>query len=242
MNTPLEDWPLTHDFDDLPGAGQQQVRETMGEDSYRAQRELHRQLSRPAAAPVEPLKATKEKLDAAFKARYTNLAGRNAVDLLPNHSSPAVHNAADASQNHSSPVAHNAADTSQNHRSPVARSQSSATAQRTSTRPTIFRWRTIQVAAASLVLLAMGYSLSFVFTPTPESTPAVREVIRYVDRPVREVEYRTVYVDRPVKVYVKLPAIDTLPVETDDNLAVNESQGVSLAGDTVMQALMVTLN
>ncbi len=100
----------------------------------------------------------------------------------------------------------------------------------------------MQVAAASLVLLAMGYSLSFVFTPTPESTPAVREVIRYVDRPVREVEYRTVYVDRPVKVYVKLPAIDTLPVETDDNPAVNESQGVSLAGDTVMQALMVTLN
>lgn len=227
MNTPLEDWPLTHDFDDLPGAGQQQVRDTMGEESYRAQRELHRQLSRPAAAPVEPLKATKEKLDAAFKARYTNLAGRNAVDPLQNHSSPAVHNAADASQNH---------------RSPAARSQSSASAHRNSTRPTIFRWRTMQVAAASLVLLAMGYSLSFVFTPTPESTPAVREVIRYVDRPVREVEYRTVYVDRPVKVYVKLPAIDTLPVETDDNLAVNESQGVSLAGDTVMQALMVTLN
>lgn len=188
MNTPLEDWPLTHDFDDLPGAGQQQVRATMGEESYRAQRELHRQFSRPAAAPVEPLKATKEKLDAAFKARYT------------------------------------------------------ATAHRTSSRSAIFRWRTIQVAAASLVLLAMGYSFSFVFTPSPESTPEVREVIRYVDRPVREVEYRTVYVDRPVKVFVQLPATETHPVETDDNLAVNENLGVSLAGDTVMQALMVTLN
>ena len=212
MNTPLEDWPLTHDFDKLTAAEQEQVRAAMGEDSYRAQRELHRQFSRPAAAPVEPLKATKDKLDAAFKARYTNLAGRNAVD------------------------------TSQNHSSPVARSQSSATAHLTNKRPVIFRWRTMQLAAASLVLLAMGYSLSFVFTPSPESTPAVREVIRYVDRPVREVEYRTVYVDRPVKVFVQLPATETLPVETDDNLAVNESQGVSLAGDTVMQALMVTLN
>lgn len=220
MNTPLEDWPLTHDFDKLTAAEQEQVRAAMGEDSYRAQRELHRQLSRPAAAPVEPLKATKEKLDAAFKARYTNLAGRNAVDPSQNRIDRA-----------SKPAAHNAPG-----------SQSSATAHHTSSRPAIFRWRTIQVAATSLVLLAMGYSLSFVFTPTPESTPVVREVIRYVDRPVREVEYRTVYVDRPVKVYMQLPATDTLPVETDDNLAVNESQGVSLAGDTVMQALMVTLN
>jgi len=100
----------------------------------------------------------------------------------------------------------------------------------------------MQVAAASLVLLAMGYSLSFVFTPTPESTPAVREVIRYVDRPVREVEYRTVYVDRVVKVYEQQPTADTIPVVAVDNLAIYESQGVSLAGDTVMQALMVTLN
>ncbi len=35
---------------------------------------------------------------------------------------------------------------------------------------------------------------------------------------------------------------DPTAVDTTDNLALNENQGVSLAGDTVLQALMVTLN
>lgn len=189
MNTTIEDWPMNRDFEDLTSAEQKQVRDAMGEETYRAHRELHRHFTGLATTPVEPLKATKEKLDTAFKARYTT-----------------------------------------------------QTAQSSGIWPQIFRWRTLQVVAASLVLLTMGYSLSFVISPFRKPSPAVREVIRYVDRPVREVEYRTVYVDRPVKVYEKLPISDPTAVDTTDNLALNENQGVSMAGDTVLQALMVTLN
>lgn len=183
MKTNIEDWPLNRDFDDLDSAEQKQVRDTLGEELYRAHRELHRNFAmQTKIAPIEPLKSTKDKLDASYKARH-----------------------------------------------------------QFAMRPAISFRRAMQVAAA-LLLIATGYSLSLIFSPTVETTPTVREVIRFVDRPVREVEYRTVYVDRPVKVYEQLPTADSLPVEIADNLAVNENQGVSLAADTVLQALMVTLN
>jgi hypothetical protein len=223
MKTNIENWPLTCNFDDLDRTEQKQVRDTMGEETYRAQRELHRLFAR-TTAPLEPLNATKEKLDAAFKARYNTLVAGSKQNHSPAAEAPLSAINCDSGGTASTQPFTKA--TSENR--PVVRRR-------------IYFRKAMQVAAA-LVLIMAGYSLSFVNTPVPEAIPTDREVIRYVDRPVLEVHYRTVYVDRPVKVYEQLPAAETLPVEVTDNLALNENQGVSLAGDSVMQALMVTLN
>ena len=42
--------------------------------------------------------------------------------------------------------------------------------------------------------------------------------------------------------FITISISDPTAVDTTDNLALNENQGVSLAGDTVLQSLMVTLN
>lgn len=198
MNPNIEDWPLTRAFEDLTPQQQVRVCSEMGEELYRAMYALHRQMPLRESAQVKPLDITKDKLDAAFKARYASVKNQNSP------SEPMLHAVA--------------------------------------VRPGFLSWRFLRFAAVAIVLLSLGYSLGVMFAPNQEPQLQVREPIRYVDRPVHEVEYRTVYVDRPVVVYEQLPVYDSLPLEHTTDLVQQESGGTSLAGDSLLQNFVITLN
>ncbi len=93
-------------------------------------------------------------------------------------------------------------------------------------------------AAVAIAVLVIVIGISFL---RPESPPEIihntTEIIKYVDRPVTQIEY------------IKVPVIQYVTKEKEENeeeqIAVIEDtdayQGISIANDTMLQKMLVTI-
>jgi len=103
----------------------------------------------------------------------------------------------------------------------------------------IFSYQSVAAAAAIFFLLGFGSSFLRPAAP-PQIMHTTSEVVKYVDRPV--VTEVVKYVDRPVVEirYVKQPAIYDTGITQNvvfDNS--NESSGISLREDTILQKMLI---
>jgi len=95
-----------------------------------------------------------------------------------------------------------------------------------------------QATAAAVVFLLIGCSISFLRPAHIETVYKTIETIQYVDRPVKEIEY----VEIPIIRYV------TKQERRQDEIAMhnlnhilNEEQGISIADDTLIQKMQITI-
>lgn len=101
-----------------------------------------------------------------------------------------------------------------------------------------------QSAAAAILFFFAGAGLVKFFEKPQPIAQQVVQVVKYVDRPVKEVQYIRVLV--PSKPLVSSVQKDTLPnfssQSSENDLAITDVQkGISMGDDTVLQKMMVTI-
>ena len=93
-----------------------------------------------------------------------------------------------------------------------------------------------QAAAVAVIFFVFGFSSSFLRpVASPEIVHTTTEVVKYVDRPVTEI----CYVEVPVM--QQLAIRDTGITQNITHTGTNESLGVSLQDDTILQKMLVTI-
>ena len=99
-----------------------------------------------------------------------------------------------------------------------------------------------QSVAAAVIFFVLGFGTNFLHIATPpKSVHTTTEVVKYVEKPV--VTEIVKYVDRPVVEirYVKEPADDTCIAQNVLFYDSDESLGISLREDTILQKMLVTV-
>ncbi|MDR0505969.1 MAG: hypothetical protein LBH32_04005 [Dysgonamonadaceae bacterium] len=90
-----------------------------------------------------------------------------------------------------------------------------------------------QAAAVAAIFFILGFAANFLRpAPQPEIVYKTKETVKYVDRPVPQIEYVKVYVPQKTKKQADYLAYQ---IADDDTL------GVSLDKDTILQKMMVTI-
>jgi hypothetical protein len=136
---------------------------------------------------------------------------------------------------------------------------------KTRTRPFQLRMPVYQSAAAAVIFFLAGLGVSHLFERTPEviHDTLEAEVVKYVDRPIKEIQYieeprkeaplkasqsLSMPLPEPVEEYWTAPESNSEVIRQQEivleniNLALNETNGMSLGDDTVMQKMMVTIH
>jgi hypothetical protein len=132
------------------------------------------------------------------------------------------------------------------------------------TRPFQLWMPVYQSAAAAVIFFLAGLGVSHLFVRTPEvihDTLEV-EVVKYVDRPIKEIQYievpakktplqasqsQSIPLPEHVEEYWMAPESNSEVLRQQEitmaniNLALNETNGMSLGDDTVLQKMMVTI-
>lgn len=132
------------------------------------------------------------------------------------------------------------------------------------TRPFQLRMPVYQSAAAAVLFFLAGLGVSHLFERTPEvihDTLEV-EVVKYVDRPIKEIQYievpakeaplqasqsQSIPLPEPVEEYWTAPESNSEVLLQQEialaniNLALNETNGMSLGDDTVQQKMIASI-